>query len=407
MNIFITHNTGCSNKGVEKMMKVVYDALVSKHGSDINVIAVTNYISYDEKVFPNIKFIYRANFPERAKLLYPFIASPIFGFIFKLIGKTPLYNQLTDVISASKWADKIVSIGGDMFSDDYNNLYSELYYLKLAKKYNTPIYLLGHTIGKFKSDHSLNLSKEYLRIPERIVIRDKTSFDYLRESGHSMENIVLGADLAFLFDQYKTYKLDETWSSLAKIEKKIGFNISKGFAKYEKIDYEKYISRLVFLINKFLEQHPDYTVILVPHVFDGGNDDAEACSDIKKLVMSSRLVNLEDLDKNLDVKPAECFKKLISTFDLFVSIRMHSSIASLSSSVPTLLFYYSIKAEGLMRLFFGNNFSKKLIFWKNSNQEILNLITYEIENKDETKKYLINKNMEVKKMSSLNFKNTI
>ena len=200
MNIFITHNTGCSNKGVEKMMKVVYDALVSKHGPYLNVNAVTNYIQYDEKVFPKIKFIFRANFPERAKLLYPYLGFSIVGLLFKFIGKSDLYKQLTDVIKATKWADQIISIGGDMFSDDYNNLYSELYYLKLASKYDKPIYLLGHTIGKFKSNHSLNLSKEYLRIPKKIIIRDKTSFDYLRESGHSMENIVLGADLAFLFE---------------------------------------------------------------------------------------------------------------------------------------------------------------------------------------------------------------
>ena len=407
MNIFITHNTGCSNKGVEKMMKVVYDKLLDKYGPDISVIAVTNHVSYDEKIFTNIKFIYRANFPERAKHLYPYLGSSIVSLLFKLIGKADVYKQLMDVIATTKWAHQIISIGGDMFSDDYNNLYSELYYLKLASIYNKPIYLLGHTIGRFKSNHSLNLSKEYLRIPEKIIIRDKTSFDYLRESGHSMGNIILGADLAFLFDSYKTYELDKTWSSLARIEKKVGFNISKGFAKYEKIDHKIYINRLVVIINNFLTEHPDYTLILVPHVFDGGNDDAEACRDVKKLVMSSRLVNLEDLDKNLDVKPAECFKKLISTFDLFVSIRMHSSIASLSSSVPTLLFYYSIKAEGLMKLFFGNNFPKKLIFCKNSNQEILDLINFELKNKNETKKYLIDKNIKVKKMSSLNFKNTI
>ena len=266
---------------------------------------------------------------------------------------------------------------------------------------------MGHTIGKFKSDHSLDLSKEYLQIPEKIVIRDKASFDYLRESGHSMKNIILGADLAFLFDQYKTYELDESWASIANTKHKVGFNISKGFAKYENIDYEVYLTRLSKIINQFLEENQNYTVVLVPHVFDGGNDDADACNDVAKLINSSRLVNLSTIDSRLSEKPAECFKKLISTFDLFVSIRMHSSIASLSSSVPTLLFYYSLKAEGLMRLFFGDNFSKKLIFWKNSDQQILDMINYELQNKVEIKNYLIDKNIAVKKMSSLNFQNTI
>ena len=47
-------------------------------------------------------------------------------------------------------------------------------------------------------------------------------------------------------------------------------------------------------------------------------------------------------------------KWIISRMDLFAGARTHSTIAALSSAVPTLSFAYSMKAKGINRDIFGH-----------------------------------------------------
>lgn len=354
MKVLISHNTGATNKGVEKMLTVVIDRLKSLGVQSSSIVAVSNSVDYDSVIWPEIRFIYRANFPTKIWSLLPIWKYGITRLFFSLIGKKTQYIDSLEVINSISCCDLVISIGGDMFSDDYNNLPSELAYIKLSKQYGKKVILLGHTIGKFKSQQSIDLAKSILPLSDLIVLRDLGSKEYLESIGLSMSNVVKKTDLAFSFEEDLNAVIPSSWSSFIKKGNFIGFNISHGYAKYMQMDYVDYLHLLKAVVTDILSWY-NGDILLIPHVFDfAGNDDSRACSDLARLIDSDRVESLSNLDSQCSQRSAGEFKKIISQSDIFVSVRMHSAIAALSRGVPTFLFSYSLKAKSLLKLFFDN-----------------------------------------------------
>jgi polysaccharide pyruvyl transferase WcaK-like protein len=354
MKVLISHNTGATNKGVEKMLTVVLDRLKLCGVPSSSIVAVSNSVDYDSVIWPDIKFIYRANFPKKVWFLLPIWQFGIIRLLFILIGKRNEYLGSLEVINVIADCDLVISIGGDMFSDDYNNLPSELAYIKLAKKYGKKVILLGHTIGKFKSQKSIDLAKSILPLSDLIVLRDLGSMEYLESIGMSMTNVVKKTDLAFSFEEDLNAVIPASWRSFIENRNFIGFNISHGYAKYMDMNYERYLELLSEVIDDILSWYSG-NILLIPHVFDfAGNDDSRACSDLSNLINSERVESLSNLDLSCNQRSAGQFKKLISQSDIFVSVRMHSAIAALSRGIPTFLFSYSLKAKSLLKLFFDD-----------------------------------------------------
>ena len=98
---------------------------------------------------------------------------------------------------------------------------------------------------------------------------------------------------------------------------------------------------------KYIIEHTDYHVVLVPHVVINWSDDRisikELCDAIEK---TDRLHVLEDM-------PCEKLKGCISQCEFFVGARTHATIAAYSTCVPTLVLGYSIKSRGIAKDIFG------------------------------------------------------
>jgi polysaccharide pyruvyl transferase WcaK-like protein len=92
-------------------------------------------------------------------------------------------------------------------------------------------------------------------------------------------------------------------------------------------------------------------LLLVPHVIEksSGHNDLLACRELwEKLGRDPRI---HIIDETCD---ACVMKDAISRCDFFVGARTHSTIAALSSNVPTLSIAYSRKAYGLNLDIFGH-----------------------------------------------------
>ena len=90
-------------------------------------------------------------------------------------------------------------------------------------------------------------------------------------------------------------------------------------------------------------------------------------------------------------------KYLLSQFKIFIGARMHSTIASLSSNIPTIIISYSIKSKGINEMIFEN---QRLVL--NCNEinhfNLINKIDYILKNEEYLRKNMVNKNKSIRKL---------
>ena len=55
--ILVAWHTGCKNKGCESLLSGASKYCLKKYGENCEIICPTKTVFYDQKIFPNIKFI--------------------------------------------------------------------------------------------------------------------------------------------------------------------------------------------------------------------------------------------------------------------------------------------------------------------------------------------------------------
>lgn len=101
-----------------------------------------------------------------------------------------------------KRADMLISGGGTLIQDRTSTK-SLLYYLAiiaLAKRCNTKVMLYSNGIGPLEKKSNIKKTKKILEKVELITLRDKCSYDTLRELGINNENVIVTADPALDLD---------------------------------------------------------------------------------------------------------------------------------------------------------------------------------------------------------------
>ncbi len=128
-------------------------------------------------------------------------------------------------------------------------------------------------------------------------------------------------------------------------ERYIGVNVSPLITKRENapgITMENYRNLIRFIL-----EHTDNSVALIPHVVWETNDDREPLRELKATFADNDRVVLVD-DHN-----AVQQKYIISKCRMFIGARTHATIAAYSTGVPTLVVGYSVKAKGIAKDLFG------------------------------------------------------
>jgi polysaccharide pyruvyl transferase WcaK-like protein len=243
-------------------------------------------------------------------------------------------------------ADAVLSVGGDNYSLDYGvpKIYTALDDLVLA--HGMPIIIWGSSVGPFsKMPDYERFMGDHLKKVTGIFVRESLTVEYLKSIGVS-ENLHECSDPAFVMDAVKPTGIDNEMS----IEPEaIGINFSPLMARYQNLDIDQWVHKAAAIV-KDVAKTTERPIYLIPHVMERDSNDHEFLEKVSLLIDDKSLrVSLVP-----DKYNAAETKWIISQMSVFAGARTHSTIAALSSCVPTLSFGYSIKARGINQDLFGH-----------------------------------------------------
>ena len=242
----------------------------------------------------------------------------------------------------------VLAIGGDNYSLDYGipKIYTDLDDLFLAKK--KPLIIWGASVGPFsRIPRYEQYIIEHLKKITAVFARESATIEYLASRG-IQKNVYRVADPAFLLEPVipprEKFNIDIP-------KEAIGINLSPLMAKYVTGggSLNEWINHAAQII-KHLSEQIKRPLFLIYHVTNADSDDYEFLRDVSVMV-GKRKGEIELIPPGLN---AAELKWVIGKMSVFAGARTHSTIAAISSCVPTLNFAYSMKAKGISRNIFGH-----------------------------------------------------
>jgi colanic acid/amylovoran biosynthesis protein len=233
---------------------------------------------------------------------------------------------------------------GDSFSDLYGlkRILRHFSDSKLILLLGKPLVFLPQTIGPFDSKVGKFLGGHILKRLNKLYVRDTKAYDFIDSLKVKKE---LSIDMAVYVNRVSV--------GMPVQNNTIGINVNglMYLNNYENLkgQYESYPKLISDLIDRLITE--GFKVILVPHVYNQKNPKSEDDLVAIKSIMKKKDALKESIlyvDKDHD---AQELKAIISGTDFFIGSRMHSCIAGLSTSVPTIGLAYSYKFEGTFSMF--------------------------------------------------------
>jgi len=257
-------------------------------------------------------------------------------------------------------ADAVLDVsGGDSFCDLYGArvFRGNTFIKRLALAHGVPLILLPQTYGPFNDPRRLKIAERIVARAAMAWARDRRSFDTLRQlvgENFDPRKHQCGVDLAFGLQAVEPDTVPaELAGGMAKdAPPLVGLNVSgliynaPELARAHfglKADYRAIIHELV----ERLLRETDCRLMLVPHVLSDARyveSDGTACATVLERLSEADRRRVFALPRIYD--PGET-KWIISHCDWFCGTRMHSTIAGLSSGVPTAAIAYSLKTAGV------------------------------------------------------------
>lgn len=271
-----------------------------------------------------------------------------------------IFAAVHPMLRILKDCDAVLNVsGGDSFSDIYGpaRFASVIRPMQIAKALGKPLILPPQTYGPYSSPDTRHQASEMVKSAALCWARDVNSFEILKDllgDKFDPERHRCGVDVAFglaardatdaLPAQINTWLSDGAPIAGINVNGLIYLDPQKAASHYRfKADYRRAIVDLA----TWLLEKTDHKVVLVPHVmqpFGSYESDAEACADVLRALPDGYGDRVAVSPLELDQCQA---KWLISKTDWFCGTRMHSTIASLSTGVPTASIVYSDKAHGV------------------------------------------------------------
>ena len=378
----LTGHAGFYNRGCEAIVKSTADLLRSKF-QVAKIILYSGDYENDLRMINDNQIQLRPGSPHRLTTEW---------FMQGLIKHIPRFSQLFVKKFAALYykADACLSIGGDNYTLDYGFPGSLLIRDQLAMRAGIPLIIWGASIGPFElSPNAKAIMKEHLRSVNLITARDSVTVEYLKSLGVT-KNVVQVFDPAFIMKP-ETYSGPE--NDFIESGDIMGLNISALIAKWRT---DKKIEPLINEIAGFVEiaTAKGLKVLLVPHVIRNSRDLVVNDEAVLTMVMKQITTHRESV-LILPGKLNACqMKWIISKCRFFIGARTHSTIASISSGVPTISIAYSQKAKGINQDIFGheNYVLETQIVSKENLRKKLNLL---IENEETIRNLLSDKKIEM------------
>lgn len=274
-----------------------------------------------------------------------------------------LGHDLNEGLGLIDSCDAVLDVsGGDSFSDIYGwKRFRSVSCTKMIALFrNKPLILLPQTYGPYHDPRALELAESITSAASMAWARDPNSFEVLKGllgSNFSPATHRQGVDMAFgLAPRDALGRIERelaAWlSESPRSTPVVGINISgliyndpeRAGSHYRFV--ADYRAVMLGLVNRLLEMTP-IRIVLIPHVMDRPGhyeSDQEACMNVRGAIHERLMDRL--IVAPLDLDQSEV-KWLISKMDWFCGTRMHSTIAALSSNVPTAAVAYSDKTLGV------------------------------------------------------------
>jgi colanic acid/amylovoran biosynthesis protein len=347
-NFFLAGNGASSNRGCEAIFEGTIYILRQVFG-DIPIVSA--YV-------PDGNVIERNN-DDRNILHVPI--RPLKKYTFKWINygvrkiiapsKAPYYqfSHLKKYITKSK---VVLMIGGDNYSLDYGSPMKYFFLNSYSYRFSKPVVLWGASVGPFSRDPVFEkLAVKELQKVSRIYARESATVEYLESVG-IVDNVKLVADPAFLLPE-EEIELPSNVEILLEYGC-IGLNLSPLLAEFRigssMSDWIFNASKIVACLSDKLK----IPILLIPHVTSNNN---KVGTRDDYLFMSKVMDHLGSNKHEVHLLPpltASQTKYVIGRCRIFAGSRTHSTIASISSLVPTVFIGYSMKARGICQDIFNH-----------------------------------------------------
>lgn len=250
-------------------------------------------------------------------------------------------------------AEVVLELGGDNYSLDYGRPegFMAMDRVLLARK--LPVVLWGASVGPFDADPEFATRMfDHLRKLTAIFVRESESLNYLQANGVT-HNVHTVADPAFVM---KPVEPAANTVGFALPEGAIGINLSPLLARFSRapngpFTYNGWLAFCIGLVGSAAKLNRP--ILLIPHVESSSpdNDDFGFLHSVFQATANTLRVPVQVLPRGLN---AAELKWIIARCVVFAGARTHSTIAALSSGVPTLSLGYSLKAKGINKDIFGH-----------------------------------------------------
>ncbi len=250
--------------------------------------------------------------------------------------------------SIAEGATAALQVGGDNYSQPPALPRRFVAMDRCMARLGVPVVLWGASVGPF-----VGASKRVARVLDDlrelplILVRESESLEYLRANGIS-DNVRLVADPAFVMPPS-----DPKTDSFAVPDGAVGLNLSPLFgrhvlgANYSVAEWTRRCTQTIDALCRAVGR----PIVLVPHVTLPGNDDHALMSAAADALPADVANLVTCAPRGLD---AQQTKSVISRCAVFAGARTHSTIAGLSSCVPTLTLAYSTKGTGIPMDVYGH-----------------------------------------------------
>ena len=323
--------------------------------------------------------------------------------------------ELTPYLKCVNDADLVINISGDMWGDNAEHVGHERFYvdclkMKSAQLLNKKTILYAVTPGPFPQER-YDLALEVFSGFDKVVIREKVSFKNLKKWGFPLEKVVWAPCPSFLFEIDKDYK--SKWIDLIdNADKKVvgitfgGFNMPEGpYDMWPRPDvqYDVFVKLVTHIVNDLkckvcifshtngFELPPNFKLI-------NGRDFTILKRFYEILIEKNEKDKSEIILIDEPLLPVY-LKTVIGRLDMLVTGRVHASVAATSQCVPTVFMEYDRRVIYSDKML---GFSQQLgmeqyVCMPGNFEDIKNCVDECFCHREEVKKYLENKMIEIKK----------
>lgn len=297
------------------------------------------------------------------------------GNRIRVKGVSRSYKSITTIRDFRNEISKCDIIMDFSEGDSFSTIYGTKRYVKIlldkviAIRCKKKLLLMPQTYGPYNSNPFNFLLPHIFNKATCVFSRDHISTEDIRRfSSVQVEEVT---DVAF-FLQYEDCE-NKTHNDFI-----VGFNVSgllwnggySGRNQFDlRADYRELCTDIIELIHE-----KDWEILLIPHVIEPNNYDAVE-NDLKVCEYLSSKYEYCKVARGYD-NPSQV-KSIISSVDLFIGSRMHSTIAALSVGVPSMPLSYSKKFVGL---FSNLSYDVDVPLYKWTSGECMKYISESMEN---------------------------